>query len=260
MHTHYRLNSAPLVVLLQQWTGAACGHMPPPHDVAEQLSQGLSAVDAIALNRALRAIETLPPSSMRPKTAISPQALDAAFGQVKAAITGLITSPAAPAKALRARADHTPASEPAPQELAEFPPHGHRYLAVQKQMDGQLAALRAQLRQSLSQSSPALRQLAALDAVLEQMLGGREQRLWTLLPTYLEKRMEQRHQAHHAALQTSGQADDPTQWRQPGGWLWAFDQDMQALLLAEMQLRLQPLMGLLEAARNADTQHKEPPE
>ena len=37
---------------------------------------------------------------------------------------------------------------------------------------------------------------------------------------------------------------------QPGGWLFAFEQDVRALWQAEVQVRLQPIMGLLEAARN----------
>ena len=58
-------------------------------------------------------------------------------------------------------------------------------------------------------------------------------------------------------LQTTGRADDPQRWRQSGGWLWAFEQDLQALLLAEMQARLQPIYGLLEAARNDKIGQKE---
>ncbi len=124
-------------------------------------------------------------------------------------------------------------------------------------MDVKLAALRAQMRQWLSRSTPALRQLAALDGVMEQMLGTREQRLWALLPGYLERRLAHRLQQHQQALQTSGQDDAPQRWRQPGGLLWTFEQDLQALLLAEMQVRLQPIVGLLEAAHNETTGQQE---
>jgi hypothetical protein len=37
---------------------------------------------------------------------------------------------------------------------------------------------------------------------------------------------------------------------QAGGWLTRFCNDMQMLLLAEMDLRLQPTMGLIEAFDN----------
>ena len=124
-------------------------------------------------------------------------------------------------------------------------------------MEVKLAALRAQMRQWLSRSTPALRQLAALDGVMEQMLGTREQRLWALLPGYLERRLAHRLQQHQQALQTSGQDDAPQRWRQPGGLLWTFEQDLQALLLAEMQVRLQPIVGLLEATHNETTGQQE---
>ena len=62
---------------------------------------------------------------------------------------------------------------------------------------------------------------------------------------------------HQQALQARGQADEPPRWRQPGGWLWAFEQDMHALLLAEMQVRMLPITGLLEAAHNEKTGQQE---
>ena len=66
----------------------------------------------------------------------------------------------------------------------------------------------------------------------------------------LEKRLAALHRQHECALEQSGRTDDPQQWRKTGGWLWMFEQDLQALLLAEMQVRLQPIMGLLQAAHN----------
>jgi hypothetical protein len=37
---------------------------------------------------------------------------------------------------------------------------------------------------------------------------------------------------------------------QPGGWLAAFGQELQEALLAELDARLQPVTGLIEAIRN----------
>ena len=51
-------------------------------------------------------------------------------------------------------------------------------------------------------------------------------------------------------LAASGGVDDPARWKQPGGWLHAFERDLQALLQAEIDVRLQPVMGLLEAAQH----------
>ena len=53
--------------------------------------------------------------------------------------------------------------------------------------------------------------------------------------------------AHLAALALQGGADDPAAWWQPGGWLAAIGDDVAALLAAELDLRLQPVLGLIDA-------------
>lgn len=256
MYLHYRLNSSSLVVLLQQWTRVECERA-PQQDVAEQLSQWLSAVDAIQLSRALHAIGALPSETEQQRPAVDARAMDAVFQTAKADVMELISATLAPAKPMRGRADHTPVGEPDLQGQINFADHGQRYLGLQKQMGAKLVGLRAQMRQWLSKGSPALRQIAALDAVMEQILSAREHRLWASLPGYLERRLAHWYQKHQQTLQTSGQADEPLRWRQSGGWLWAFEQDLQALLLAEMQVRLQPITGLLEAAHNEKTGQQE---
>lgn len=263
MTLHHRLNSSRLVVLLQQWArddGARAGQtaaQPPAQpDVAEQLSQWLGPVDAVKLSRALHAIEALPQEAAaaeQPGAPLDVRALAIFFEKTKTELAALLTAGIAPTKPLRARADNTLAQAPDPQMEAEFSAHGPRYLDLQRQMDTRLLALRAQVRHALTKGSVALRQLAALDTVMEQMLGAREQRMWASLPGQLERRFAHQHRKHQQRLQTRGAADEPLRWRQPGGWLWAFEQDLQALLLAELQVRLQPITGLLEAAQQENT-------
>ena len=86
---------------------------------------------------------------------------------------------------------------------------------------------------------------------MEQMLAAREQKLWASLPGHLERRMAHRRTRYQQQLEAAGQDDDPQRWRAPGGWLHGFEQDLRALLQAELEVRLQPLEGLLEAARAA---------
>ena len=261
MYLHHRLNSSRLVVLLQPWTrddGARAAQLPQP-DVAQTLSQWLGTVDAVQLSRALHAIESLPEAGRagaEPGLAIDLAALDRFVQKAQADLSALLTARAAAPKPLRARADNTPMALPDPEADADFGAHGPRYLELQRQMDTRLLALRAQVRHAIAKGRPALRQLAALDAVMEQMLGAREQRLWASLPGYLERRLaHRRHQQQ--ALRTAGQDDAPQRWRQPGGWLWDSERNLQALLLAEMQVRLQPITGLLEAAHNETTGRQE---
>ncbi|EJE53429.1 Protein of unknown function (DUF3348) [Acidovorax sp. CF316] len=249
MYLHQRIDSSRLVVLLAQWTRAE--RAPAQQDVAEQLGQWLSVVDAVELNGSLRSIEAhMAPSAAGDESAIDAQALEDLLHKTKADLTRLATAPARSARPLRERADNTPVEQPDPQVQADFAAHGPRYAEQQKQLDARLGALRTQVRAALLKGPAPLRQLAALDGVMEQMLGVREQRLWASLPGHLERRFVQLRKAHQARVQASGQADDPLRWRQAGGWLAGFEQDLQALLLAEMQVRMQPIMGLLEAARN----------
>ena len=263
MILHHRLNSSRLVVLLQQWArddgaraGPTAAQPPAQPDVAEQLSQWLGPVDAVKLSRALHAIEALPYEAAAADRLGAPLDVPAVarfFETTKTELTTLLTAGIAPAKPLRARADNTSAQAPDPQAEADFSAHGPRYLDLQRQMDTRLLALRAQMRHALTKGSVALMQLVTLDAVMEQMLGAREQRMWASLPGQLERRFVHRQHKHQQRLQASGAADEPLRWRQPGGWLWAFEQDLQALLLAELQVRLQPITGLLEAAQQENT-------
>ena len=46
-------------------------------------------------------------------------------------------------------------------------------------------------------------------------------------------------------------ADDPATWVTPGSWLEAFCHDTQAVLLAELDLRLKPVAGLIAALGEA---------
>src|SRR5690606_28745184 len=165
-------------------------------DVAEQLGQWLSTVDAVKLSRALHAIETLPGEIGwvgNSGVSVDLPALDRLFEKNKSDLHALVTARRAAPKPLRARADNTPVQAPDPQVHADYAAHGPRYLDLQKQMETRLLALRMQVRHALAQGSPGLQQLAALDAVMEQMLGIREQRLWASLPGHLERRLAHRH-------------------------------------------------------------------
>ena len=44
-----------------------------------------------------------------------------------------------------------------------------------------------------------------------------------------------------------GSIDAPAEWSLPGSWLEAFCRDTQAVLLAELELRLKPITGLVAA-------------
>ncbi len=111
-----------------------------------------------------------------------------------------------------------------------FETYRQRYLDCQRQMELKITPLRAQVRQVLAQSSTRLRQLAVLDATLEHVLEGSVRRLMASVPTLLERRFD-----HLCSTQQAH----------------TFGQEFQAALQAEMDTRLQPVMGLLEALHKA---------
>lgn len=220
---------------------------PPRQSFADRLGQWLDFADAIALFSALNGSTD---AAGGPATAEHP-ALRDEFARVRGALLDSINTDGVltPGKArIRLPAPAWHASTPG---AADYLPYHRYYLAHQRDMGAAIAPLRASVRAGLAQRAPALRQLAALDGVLDQALAPRERSLLATVPQLLGRRFEQLHQAHRSALPTP---DDPARWLQPGAWLHTFCQDMRAVLLAELELRLQPVAGLLEALNEVTKQ------
>jgi hypothetical protein len=131
----------------------------------------------------------------------------------------------------------------APDMGAAFEPYRRYYLGQQRELEASAAALRAKAREALGRASPALKQLAALDGALDSMLAEREARLLYTIPKLLKQRFEQLFQTQPPAAPAPPQA-----------WLAGFCSELQAVLLAELELRLQPALGLLEALQQEQTQ------
>ena len=232
--------STPLVRLLSQWTpdaaplaGAGLG---------DQLAQWVGAFDAISLHTALRAIQATGPAAARTagpgRRPAPPAALAKDFAQVRGE---------------QARAI---AQAPALPNEFTYAAYRRRHLELQRQMGLAVDALRQRVRDGLTQTSPALHRLAALDAAMDKVVSPREQALLPVAVTVLERRFGQLQAAHLKALNDARQAltegcdmaeDDPMLWRRPGAWLHQFEQDWHQALCAELDLRLEPVAGLIEA-------------
>ena len=228
--------SPPLVRLLSQWAPAAA--LPAAGgNMAEQLAGWVSAFDAIGLHTSLRAVQALAdePVAARRRAAPDPADLAADFRQVRD---------------LQSRAI---AQAPALPNEFTYAPYRRRHLELQRQMGLAVDALRGRVRDALARLSPALRQLAALDAALDKVIAQREQALLPVAVTVLERRFGQLQAAHLKARHEQAQAlpeppdDDPMLWRRPGAWLHAFEIDWHLTLQAELDLRLEPVAGLVEA-------------
>nr|MBL8410417.1 DUF3348 domain-containing protein [Dechloromonas sp.] len=236
------LNSARLVRVLASLAVAEVGES--KLSFAERLGQWLDFTDAMSLFSALN--EGAGGASAATKQGAD-AALFAEFDRVRRSLAESITTDGV-LNPGRARIKlPTPAPNASPESAADFSPY-HRYcLAHQRDMGAAIAPLRAAARTVLAARSPALKQLATLDAVLEQALANRERNLLASVPLLLAKRFGNLYKAHRAAWEGPVETDDPALWMQPEGWLAGYCGEMQAVLLAELDVRLQPVAGLVEA-------------
>jgi hypothetical protein len=227
-HPSYSRNS--LVRLLGQ---LGIRDVPEPRStVAEDLSHWLAWTDAIALASALQP----PPGPATPPTP------EVAAAETAALADELARLRAALAESLRVP---PPGAIDAPDPAGtDFGPWRRHCAASQRRMGERLAPLRSKLREALARRSADGAQLAALDAVLDQGLAHRARQQLATLPGWLERHFRQRRTASAAS---------PA----PAPWPADAAATVERLLLAELDLRLQPLIGLLEALE-ATTARTEP--
>ncbi len=223
---------------------------------AERLGQWLDFSDAITLHAAHNANSTS--SSTAPSgvqsvagvSGVSGVAVEEEFARVRTALVNSITTSCSSSIGETRIKLPTPKPGAAIAIAIAFDPYRRFYLAHQGDMELSVRPLRSRVRQALSRASATLKQLAALDEALDKILSVRERQLLSTVPLLLERRFEQLLKAHQQPLVDTRQADAPALWMQPGGWLADFCKELQGVLLAELDLRLQPTVGLIEALRN----------
>lgn len=206
-------------------------------DFAERLGLWLDVFDGITLHAAHQSIKTVDEEKPSDRLLARTFALEEEFHRVRTALVKAITASSA-----------SPAS--GTETDAGYAPYHQRYLDQQRHMALRIDALRAHVRQAIAKVSPQLGQLATFDAVMEQMFGGREQKLLSTVPVLLERRFGHLRKTRQLGLDAAQQQDALASWRQPGGWLDVFGKEVQEVLLAELEVRLQPVVGLIEAFSN----------
>ena len=210
---------------------------------AERLGQWLDFADAIALHAAHgnAAAQRGGGDESSTSTALADE-----FAAARAAWASSIAASCSPQASkwptLAAAADLDPA--------AAYAPYRRFYSAQQGEMEVAIRPWRNKARQALAQAGSKLGQLASLDAALDKILSARERQLLATVPALLERRFALLAGAHRQRLAETGQPDDPTRWGAPGGWLADFGKELTMVLLAELDLRLQPTVGLIEALSN----------
>lgn len=227
MHLHRNFSSSRLVRLLSDL--GSVDVEASKQDVAERLGEWLGVFDAITLHAAHQAIHV--PDDKKPSSAQLSKipTLEDEFHRVRTTLVKAITaSGAAPAREKQSR-KHLPQPEAATETDAGYAPYHQRYLAQQRQMALRIDALRVYVRQTIAKVSPQLGQLASFDSVMEQMLGAREQKLLSTVTVLLERRFKHLSKTQQQHI---------------------FGPEMQEVLLAELEVRLQPVVGLIEAFSN----------
>lgn len=222
---HTGINSTGLVRLLAS-LGLASAGMGRPSG-ADKLGHWLDWTDDIALSTAL-ADQGAPAAGGHAGRARAPSNAAASAQAAQAARSALTGLRAELLQAITAQAPQRAPAGP-PDEVVDPAPYRQAYQAQQRAMQARSSSLRDLVRQMLLNGGPPLSRLAALDAVLDKALAGRERQLLSALPSLMEK--------HFKALRQARQA----------GWLEAFGQDTQAMLMAELEIRLLPIEGMMQA-------------
>ena len=228
----------------------------PAQTLSQRLSDWLDWTDAIALSSALGGGASAALMADVRSSSTS-EACESECHRVRAALAQAIAgywvlAPAKPAMLGRlARSPipaHAPQSNDAVEDTADYALFRQCYLSLQQSMETRIGNLRRRLRAALATRSPEMSRLAMVDAAMERALGTREQHLLSSAPIALRGHFERLRAAEGEQL-ARAQAEGCSPAVKPGAWLNVFRKDMQSVLLAELDLRFQPVQGLLAALR-----------
>jgi hypothetical protein len=215
-------------------------------DVGHRLGDWLNFRQAIALHSLLGIAPAPLSAPLRQAPLMGREALSEHVHQVRTALEQSIVQGAAQGSGLsRIDMPRAELDEPIEPKIA-FEPYRRFMAAHQRQMEAVISTLRQQVRAQLRQR-PVLQALAALDAQFESVLNDREALLLGQVAKLLEKRFVQALK-QHLKKQTEAQASDQhSPALNTTVWLTPLRHELRTALLAELDTRLQPTWGLLEA-------------
>jgi hypothetical protein len=122
------------------------------------------------------------------------------------------------------------------------------YISHQREIGFKVRNLHTRTREALAGHSPELARLCTLDAAIGTALSGHTRRYFTAVPKLLDRRFRQ-------LLAPPGDAAE-TEADQRVRALTRFQGEMRELLLAEIEARLLPVLGLIEALEETMTTTK----
>ncbi|WP_229516036.1 DUF3348 domain-containing protein [Paraburkholderia terrae] len=220
--------------------------------LSDQLSQWLGWTDAIALSTALNSAPPAVASGARGAGSVEHEC-----ARVRASLADAIAgdSMLAPRRRRSAAQVHAQNAQQSEAE-ANYADFRQCYLALQQSMETRIGSLRGRLRSMVAAQTSEMTRLAVVDAIMERSLGARERSLFGAVPGLLSGHFERLRQAAQneqdaldAVATTATSAERQVAAARPGAWLDVFRKDMQSVLLAELDIRFQPVEGLLAALR-----------
>jgi hypothetical protein len=217
--------------------------------LSDQLSQWLGWTDAIALSTALNSAPPAVASGAR-----GAGSMEHECARVRASLADAIAGDSVLAPRRRRGSAHPQNAHNAqpPEAEVNYADFRQCYLALQQAMETRIGSLRGRLRNMVAAQTSEMTRLAVVDAIMERSLGARERSLFGAVPGLLSGHFERLRQA--AEAEQDAEATPPTEAGnqtapRPGAWLDVFRKDMQSVLLAELDIRFQPVEGLLAALR-----------
>ncbi|MGE8668167.1 MAG: DUF3348 domain-containing protein [Achromobacter mucicolens] len=249
--------------------------------LSDHLSQWLGWTDAIALSAALN---TAPPV-IAPGARMFSSAEERECVRVRTTLADAIASDTAATAAKRVAPARAPAKKLAAvlaEDEFDYSSFRQRYLSLQHTMETSIGNLRSRLRGMVAARNGEWTRLAVVDAIMDRALLPKERALLGAIPKLLQAHFDRLRKAEDAALaqaaeQALGEAGAPADAAAhaqgdteapaidaaqagtaplapaitAGAWLDTFRADMRAVLLAELDVRLQPVEGLLAALRTS---------
>jgi Protein of unknown function (DUF3348) len=217
----------------------------PGYAVAERLATWMTFNDAMALSAAQSAVTSA--QGKDGDTAGLEAGLSTSIFATQQRIAQLITK--------RCALDSSDEQMPLPRpptgvalEIAvSYEPYLRFYLALQREMAANIQKLRSAARAGLESATHQHQVLVALDKAMAGFIDERERTYLGRLPLVLEQRFMHLRKNHLATLAETNGTDDPNDWIKPGQWLAVFCEELRSVLLAELDFRMQSVLGLLEA-------------
>ena len=131
-----------------------------------------------------------------------------------------------------------------PQALLSFDPYRRFYTAHQTEMTGAIVKAQSKVRILLATQSANLHQLALVDHLLDNAMSPLKRSL-DLVPMVLDQQFKLLSESNSANEILNGEV--PASWLADEGWIPKLYRQMRLCLLAELDLRMEPIVGLVES-------------